>query len=216
MLAVAWFILALAVPAAAQSIGASTFGGPAVQLFGARAALSTGAAPQVSGARPLSAQGTLRRSDLLRGPAARNDAALPARSTEPGRGALGCLTEAIYFEARGEPLDGQVAVAEVILNRVDAQNYPDTVCDVVNQGTGRIHACQFSYTCDGIPEVVTEQAAWDQADRIARRLLDGQPRVLTGRATHYHADYVNPYWAAVYPRTAKVGRHIFYRQIPGA
>jgi hypothetical protein len=127
-----------------------------------------------------------------------------------------CLAEAIYFEARGEPVEGQVAVAEVILNRVDSDRYPDTICAVVNQGTGRLHACQFSYTCDGIPEAITEPAAWARAGKIARLLMDGHDRGLTADATHYHADYVDPYWAKVYPKTTQVGRHIFYKQTPGA
>ena len=127
-----------------------------------------------------------------------------------------CLTEAIYFEARGEPVEGQIAVAEVILNRVDSHRYPDTICKVVNQGTGRLHACQFSYTCDGIPETIAEPAAWELGGKIARLLIDGAPRTLTAEATHYHADYVDPYWNKVYPRTAQVGTHIFYKQTPGA
>lgn len=123
-----------------------------------------------------------------------------------------CMTEAIYFEARGESIEGQYAVAEVILNRVDSANYPDSVCAVVNQGTGRRYACQFTYTCDGIPEIVTDQRAWNRAGNIARIMLDDAPRSLTGGATHYHADWVNPHWARVYPRTARYGSHIFYRQ----
>ncbi|MBF9047558.1 cell wall hydrolase [Rhodobacterales bacterium LSUCC0031] len=123
-----------------------------------------------------------------------------------------CMTEAIYFEARGEEIPGQYAVAEVILNRVDHANYPNRICDVVNQGTGRRYACQFTYTCDGIPEVVTDQRAWDRAGKIARIMMDGAPRNLTAGATHYHADYVNPRWARVYPRTARYGTHIFYRR----
>ena len=123
-----------------------------------------------------------------------------------------CMTEAIYFEARGEEIEGQYAVAEVILNRVDNKNYPAAVCEVVNQGTGRRYACQFTYTCDGIPEVVTDQRAWNRAGQIARIMMDGAPRNLTAGATHYHADYVNPRWARVYPRTARYGTHIFYRQ----
>lgn len=128
---------------------------------------------------------------------------------------LHCLTEAIYFEARGEPGRGQQAVAEVILNRVDSRRYPNTVCEVVNQGTGRRHACQFSYTCDGKAETVTEPRAWTRAEQIAKRMLAGAPRSLTADATHYHATYVSPHWAHVYPRTAQVGTHIFYRQLPG-
>ncbi|TFL19607.1 cell wall hydrolase [Jannaschia formosa] len=165
-----------------------------------------------------------RAAPLLDGPGrqrsrsdARIDAAkLGAMPAVDGGEQWECLAEAIYFEARGEPIPGQVAVAEVILNRVDSERYPDSICGVVNQGTGRLHACQFSYTCDGIPETVTEPAAWAKAGKIARLLMDGHDRALTRDATHYHADYVDPYWAAVYPQTARVGRHIFYRQIPGA
>jgi len=142
--------------------------------------------------------------------------ALSRRSQATGNAHWRCLTEAIYFEARGEPVRGQFAVAEVILNRVDSPRYPDAICDVVNQGTGQLHACQFSYTCDGEPEAVDHRTAWDRAGKIARLMIDGAPRVLTDEATHYHADYVDPYWSKVYPRTAQVGTHIFYRQTPGA
>jgi spore germination cell wall hydrolase CwlJ-like protein len=123
-----------------------------------------------------------------------------------------CLTEALYFEARGEDPEGQYAVAEVILNRVDNANYPDTICEVVNQGTGRLNACQFSYTCDGRPEDIHDQTAWHRLGHIARIMIDGAPRDLTGNATHYHANWVNPRWARQYPRTAQYGVHIFYRQ----
>lgn len=163
-------------------------------------------------ARPLDQQG-IRAAGYGRETRA---AAGPARARPTGHGELGCLTEAIYFEARGEPVEGQVAVAEVVLNRVDAANYPETICEVVNEGTGRLHACQFSYTCDGSPERVTDGTAWALAGKIAERLMAGAPRRLTGEATHYHADYVDPYWAQVYPQTARVGRHLFYKQIPGA
>lgn len=123
-----------------------------------------------------------------------------------------CMTEALYFEARGETIEGQYAVAEVILNRVDSANYPDSICDVVHQGTGRRYACQFTYTCDGIPEVVTDDRAWNRAGQIARIMMQDAPRTLTEGATHYHAHRVNPHWARVYPRTAQVGAHLFYRQ----
>lgn len=123
-----------------------------------------------------------------------------------------CLTEALYFEARGEPVRGQYAVAEVILNRVDARNYPNTICGVVNQGTGRRFGCQFTYTCDGLAEDITDEDAWHRLGNIARIMIDGAPRDLTGDATHYHADWVSPRWARTYPRTAEYGIHIFYRQ----
>jgi hypothetical protein len=122
-----------------------------------------------------------------------------------------CLSEALYFEARGESVKGQIAVAEVILNRVDDPAYPDSVCGVVNQGTGRKHACQFSYTCDGRAEVVNEQSAYDRAAKIARLLMDGMPRDLTKGATHYHATRVRPSWSKHLLKTAKIGSHVFYR-----
>jgi len=121
-----------------------------------------------------------------------------------------CLTEALYFEARGESVAGQFAVAEVILNRVDHANYPDTICGVVNQGTGRRFACQFTYTCDGRPENVTDHAIHERLGRIARIMIDGGPRTLTGGATHYHANWVNPSWAREFPQTAEIGTHLFY------
>ncbi|MBY4892579.1 cell wall hydrolase [Rhodobacteraceae bacterium N5(2021)] len=123
-----------------------------------------------------------------------------------------CLTEALYFEARGEPIEGQYAVAEVILNRVDAANYPDTICGVITQGTGRQFACQFTYTCDGRSEEMSDAAAMHRLGHIARIMIDGAPRDLTAGATHYHADWVNPRWASVYPRTTEIGIHRFYRQ----
>ena len=139
-------------------------------------------------------------------------AALMALDAPSGGADWQCLTEALYFEARGEPIEGQYAVAEVILNRVDHANYPDTVCGVITQGTGRQFACQFTYTCDGRPEEVTDQGAWHRLGHIARIMIDGGPRSLTDGATHYHADFVNPQWAALFPRTADIGIHYFYRQ----
>lgn len=124
-----------------------------------------------------------------------------------------CLAEAIYFEARGESLEGQAAVAEVVLNRVESKYWPNTVCGVVKQGAERSTGCQFSYTCDGIPERINSQKAWSQAEQLAAFMMRGGPRRITGRATHYHADYVAPPWARTMERTAVVGRHIFYRRL---
>jgi spore germination cell wall hydrolase CwlJ-like protein len=123
-----------------------------------------------------------------------------------------CLAEALYFEARGETVRGMFAVGEVILNRVDSNNYPDTLCNVINQGTGRKYGCQFTYTCDGIAEVIAEPRSWERVGKVARILVDGVPRALTGGATHYHTKAVNPSWAQRYPRTATIGSHHFYRQ----
>jgi spore germination cell wall hydrolase CwlJ-like protein len=122
-----------------------------------------------------------------------------------------CLAEALYFEARGESVKGQFAVAEVILNRVDSPNYPDTICGVVHQGTGRKYACQFTYTCDGHKEVIREPGAFTQVGKVAKLMLSGAPRALTQGATHYHTTAVNPRWARKFPRTAKIGVHLFYR-----
>lgn len=134
------------------------------------------------------------------------DAMPPARGGREWQ----CLTEALYFEARGETVAGQFAVAEVVLNRVDHVNYPDTICDVVNQGTGRRLACQFTYTCDGQPETVTDHATHQRLGKIARIMMDGGPRGLTGGATHYHANWVSPDWARSFPQTAEIGTHLFY------
>ena len=127
-----------------------------------------------------------------------------------------CLTEAIYFEARGEEVPGQFAVGEVILNRVDHPAYPDSVCGVVEQGTrsGRLHKCQFSYNCDGLVEEVANRRAWTSTGKVSRLLLAGWERRFTGGATHYHTTAANPGWAGAYPRTALVGDHVFYRR-PG-
>lgn len=122
-----------------------------------------------------------------------------------------CLAEALYFEARGETVRGQFAVAEVIMNRVESSRFPGTVCGVVNQGTGERFRCQFTYTCDGRAETINERAAWERAGKIARLILDGAPRGLTGGATHYHTLAVRPKWARVFPVTATIGEHRFYR-----
>lgn len=123
-----------------------------------------------------------------------------------------CLAQAIYFEARGENLLGQVAVAEVILNRVDSESYPDTVCGVVRQGEDKRNACQFSYICDGKKEKIANRDAFEGVGKIAWVMMQGKPRVLTGEATHYHNTTVNPRWAKRLVRTARIGDHVFYRR----
>ncbi|XOY55518.1 MAG: cell wall hydrolase [Rhodobacterales bacterium] len=123
-----------------------------------------------------------------------------------------CLAEALYFEARGESVRGQFAVGEVILNRVESAAYPQSLCGVVKQGTGRKYACQFSYNCDGNPEVINEHAAWERAGKIAAILLEGAARDLTGGATHFHTRAVNPSWSRSFMRTTTIGAHHFYRE----
>jgi len=122
-----------------------------------------------------------------------------------------CLSEALYFEARGESLIGQIAVAEVILNRVDSPDYPDTVCGVITQGVGSGRACQFSYKCDGRSDRPGSRELFEDLGRVARVMLDGKPRILTGKATHYHTLRVSPRWSRRLVRTARIGDHLFYR-----
>jgi spore germination cell wall hydrolase CwlJ-like protein len=123
-----------------------------------------------------------------------------------------CLSNAIYFEARGEPDRGQMAVAQVVMNRVFSGYYPDNVCGVIYQNARRHLACQFTFACDGIPDVVTEPDAWAKAKKIARDTLDGKvwlPEV--GRATHYHAYWVRRSWIHEMKKMYKLGVHTFYR-----
>ena len=125
---------------------------------------------------------------------------------------MACLAEALYFEARGEPIKGQLAVGEVILNRVEDTRYPSSICKVINQGTGRRFACQFTYTCDGKLETVHERKPYEMALKIAKVLMTTHDRKMTRGSTHYHSNYVNPKWSKKFERVAKFGRHIFYRQ----
>jgi spore germination cell wall hydrolase CwlJ-like protein len=123
-----------------------------------------------------------------------------------------CLAEAVYFEARGEPVLGQVAVAQVILNRAFSGKYPDTVCGVVYQNAHRHLACQFTFACDSIRDVIREPDMWERAKKIAAEMLDGRlwlPEV--GKATHYHANYVHPGWVREMKKMHRLGVHIFYR-----
>ncbi|MDA7966891.1 cell wall hydrolase [Ruegeria sp.] len=122
-----------------------------------------------------------------------------------------CLAEALYFEARGESVRGQFAVAEVILNRVDSSRFPDTLCGVINQGTGKKYQCQFTYTCDGHKEVIHEKRAYERVSKVARAAIDGKSAEMTSGATHYHTKAVKPSWSRVYKETARIGVHIFYR-----
>ena len=122
-----------------------------------------------------------------------------------------CLSEALYFEARGETVKGQFAVAEVIMNRVKSTRFPGSICSVINQGTGQKYRCQFTYTCDGYAEVIAEPKAYAQVAKIARATLDGAVPAITDGATYYHTTAVKPRWSRVFTRTAKIGVHLFYR-----
>jgi len=123
-----------------------------------------------------------------------------------------CLAEAIYFESRGEPVRGQIAVAQVIVNRAFSGHYPSTVCGVVYQNSHRYLACQFTFACDRHPDVIRDQDAWQRAKSVAAGTLDGKlwlPEV--GKATHYHAYWVRPGWVREMQKMHKLGVHTFYR-----
>lgn len=122
-----------------------------------------------------------------------------------------CLTQAVYFEARSEPLEGQLAVAQVVLNRVKVANYPDSICGVVFQNEHIKNRCQFSFACDGMSDNPYNPESWEIARRVSYIALSGHWDDITKSATHYHAYYVSPGWAARLEETGTFGSHIFYR-----
>jgi spore germination cell wall hydrolase CwlJ-like protein len=127
-----------------------------------------------------------------------------------------CLAEAVYFEARSEPEEGQAAVAQVVLNRVRSGLYPSSICGVVYQNRHRHLACQFTFACEGKALRVTERESWEDAKRIASAVLEGKTYLAdVGNSTHYHADYVRPRWSRKLKRMDVIGRHIFYKLRPG-
>ena len=186
-------------PAAAASLLASTTGdelvhnravGHSAKLINAAMAFS--AAP-ITASRPFNLSG----SDPL-----------------DRRRALLCMTQAIYYEAAYEPLQGRRAVAQVVLNRMRHPAFPKSICGVVYQGA-RDPVCQFSFVCDGSLHRRPALGAWQEAEKIAAAAIDGFVERSVGAATHYHADYVAPYWAPKLAKLTQVGVHIFYRW-PGA
>ncbi len=133
------------------------------------------------------------------------------KSAEETQKEIRCLALNIYWEARSEPLDGQVAVAAVTLNRVEDRSFPDEICNVVRQGGEiRRHRCQFSWWCDGKKDDPLEAEAWRRANTLARLTSAGVIEDPTGGAMWYHADYVDPYWADAKKQVTKIGRHIFF------
>lgn len=122
-----------------------------------------------------------------------------------------CLTQAVYYEAASESEQGQRAVAQVVLNRVRHPMFPHSVCGVVYQGAELGIGCQFSFVCDGSMNRPHVAWAWNAAEAVARQALAGQVEPTVGNATHYHADYVAPYWAPTVAKVAQIGAHIFYR-----
>ncbi|CAN5288198.1 hypothetical protein BH11PSE5_BH11PSE5_10740 [soil metagenome] len=122
-----------------------------------------------------------------------------------------CLAQAIYYEAGAEAPDGQRAVAQVVLNRVRSPAFPNSVCGVIYQGSERATGCQFTFTCDGSLRRQPSVAGWQRAMGVAIAALRGSVYAPVGNATHYHADYVVPYWAPGMAKISTIGAHIFYR-----
>jgi spore germination cell wall hydrolase CwlJ-like protein len=150
--------------------------------------------PLASGPNPVAAPFSL----------ANADAATRAR-------ALDCLASAVYYEAGNQSEDGQRAVAQVVLNRVRHPAFPSSVCGVVYQGSTQSTGCQFTFTCDGSLERRPDADGWARAKAVAEAELNGAVFGPVGLATHYHADYVVPYWASTMAKNAVIGAHLFYR-----
>jgi hypothetical protein len=152
---------------------------------------------------------------VLRGPSAPVDQSAPAEPQVDAR-QHNCLAQAVYYEARGETQQGQVAVAEVIMNRTRSRAYPSSICGVVYQGSQLATGCQFTFTCDGSLNHRPRGRAWDRAQRIATAVMLGYTRPITNHATHYHTTAVNPVWSAGLVETTQIGVHKFYRFPHGA
>jgi spore germination cell wall hydrolase CwlJ-like protein len=135
----------------------------------------------------------------------------PAARTQ----ALNCLASAVYYEAGNQDVDGERAVAQVVLNRVRHPAFPGSVCGVVYQGSTRLTGCQFTFTCDGSLNRRPDSEGWGRANTVAQAALGGAVYAPVGWATHYHADYVVPYWAATMAKNTIVGAHLFYRWAGG-
>lgn len=138
-------------------------------------------------------------------------------ATESREAALACMSQAIVYEAGNEPLEGQQAVAQVILNRARSGLFPRSVCGVIYQGAERRTGCQFTFTCDGSLRRAMPARMFAAAQQVAQSALDGLLPDRVGSATHYHAFYVSPYWAPTLERVGRIGAHIFYSgRGPGA
>ena len=167
--------------------------------------------------KPISPDAALAENEALPFSAAPVETAAPlvvplnASAFAGRRSAMDCLTAAIYYEAAQETETGKRGVAQVILNRARHPAFPNSICGVVYQGSERRTGCQFTFTCDGSLARKPSRAGWDAARRVALAALSGYVERRVGMATHYHADYVVPYWAPSLAKIAHVDRHIFYR-----
>ena len=213
-LAALWFAAAFALVQGGRNVaissarGAAPVAQPAAQLQARAEAMSATQIRQISAE---SAEAINAAVPVVNGP---NPAAasfgLTGANIDRAR-SLDCLTAAIYYEAGVEPLDGQRAVAQVVLNRVRHPAYPNTVCGVVFEGAQRRTGCQFSFACDGSLRRTPMPAIWERARGIAAQALNGYVYAPVGLALNYHANYVVPYWASTLAKSAVVGAHIFYR-----
>ncbi len=141
---------------------------------------------------------------------------LPADAANDRARALTCLTMAVYYEAASESDEGQAAVAQVVLNRLRHPLFPKSVCGVVFQGSNLPTGCQFTFSCDGSLGRRPSQAGWTRAQKIAQRALDGYVLKRVGEATHYHTQWVVPYWQPTLVKLTQIGAHIFYRWMGGS
>ena len=203
-------VAAVALATSASSTGRFPFGQSDAVKQAALPAL-----PDVNAVRPVAPETALQINSQMAFASGPNPAAKPfstaAGGTESRERALECLTSAIYYEAGQEAMAGQQAVAQVVLNRVRHPAFPASVCGVVYQGSTRNTGCQFTFTCDGSLARAPERSSWNRAREIAQAALAGFVQPSVGNATHYHANYVAPYWAPTLAKTAVVGAHIFYR-----
>ena len=159
---------------------------------------------------PAAARALNRSIPFFSGPVERARPFVLATDAEDRSRALDCLATAVYYEAGFEPLEGERAVAQVVLNRVRHPLFPKSVCGVVFQGFGQ-PGCQFSFACNGSLAHAPEPAAMQRARRVAAEALAGRVEPLVGTSTHYHADYVAPYWGRSLYKIRQIGAHIFYR-----
>lgn len=153
-----------------------------------------------------------RKMALLRGRGTHSVSTGPRSPIRPGATPLECLTQAVYYESRGEPREGQVAVAQVVMNRVNSGRYPASVCAVVFQGADR-PGCQFSFACEGNRQGGgVNPASWARSQAVAQEVLAQSSRANSAPtgADHFHADYVQPKWAGQMQRLVQIGRHIFF------
>ncbi len=180
-----------------------------------RAAALASTTPAPADATPVEVVALPTTPNMSRVPADRPNYAALIDQNQSGREQR-CLAEAIYFEARGESEEGQAAVAQVVLNRVSSGLYPATICGVVYENWQHYHGCQFSFACEGRSLRITEPDAWREAEQIATAVTSGKTYLADiGDATHYHADYVRPYWSYRLKKMDVIGHHIFYKLRPG-